>query len=137
MAAYLHDGITLYLDRLYDWDEYFRLRKGDGVDVGAEREALREVLATCAEICASIEPESRAGWYEAAKLENGQVVRTATGRNSDEVQQSSWDVRDLIGHQVWLQILDTSSAAGRYILADHLVQSAHRKGRLIRAASGR
>ena len=84
MAAYLHDGISLYLDRLYDWDEYFRLRKGDGVDVAAEREALREVLATCAEICASLEPESRAGWYEAAKLENGEVVQPAHVRNGYE-----------------------------------------------------
>jgi hypothetical protein len=40
MAAYLHDGIALYLDRLYDWDDYFRLRKGDDVDVDAERAAL-------------------------------------------------------------------------------------------------
>ena len=84
MAAYLHDGIALYLDRLFDWDDYFRLRKGEGVDVKAEREALRGVLATCAEICAALEPESRAGWYDAAALENGVVVQPAHVRNGYE-----------------------------------------------------
>jgi hypothetical protein len=81
MAAYLHDGIALYLDHLFDWDDYFRLRKGDSVDVAAERAALRGVLETCAEICAQIEPEALAGWWEAAKLENGEVVQPAHVRN--------------------------------------------------------
>jgi alkylation response protein AidB-like acyl-CoA dehydrogenase len=84
LAAYLHDGIALYLDQLIDWDDYFRLRKGDGVDVDAERAALRGVLETCAEICAEIEPEARAGWYEAAKLENGVVIQPAHVRNGYE-----------------------------------------------------
>ncbi len=84
MAAYLHDGIALYLDRLIDWDDYFRLRKGEGVDVDAERAALRGVLETCAEICASMEPESRAGWWEAATLENGVVVQPAHVRDGYE-----------------------------------------------------
>ncbi len=84
MTAYLHDGIALYLDRLIDWDDYFRLRKGDGVDVAAERAALRGVLETCAEICASIEPESRAGWWQPALLENGVVVQPAHVRDGYE-----------------------------------------------------
>ena len=66
-------------------------------------------------------------------LDNDQVVRTATGRNSNQLEQSSWDVRDLIGRKVRLQIVDKSSAAGGYILADQFVQSVHRTGRLIRA----
>ena len=33
MTTYLHEGIALYLDRRIDWDDYFRLRKGDAVDV--------------------------------------------------------------------------------------------------------
>ena len=81
MAAYLHDGIALYLDHLIDWDDYIRLRKGDDADVAAEREALRGVLETCAEICESIEPASRAGWWEPAKLENGEVVPPAHVRD--------------------------------------------------------
>jgi len=84
MADYLHDGITLYLDRLLDWDEYFRLRKGEATDLEAERSALRGVLETCAEICSSIEPEARAGWYEAAKLENGEVVQPDHVKNGYE-----------------------------------------------------
>ncbi|MFI5316605.1 MAG: acyl-CoA dehydrogenase family protein [Myxococcota bacterium] len=74
MAAYLHDSVLLYLERLIDWDDYFERRKGDAADLAAERAALRSLLETAAEICAKIEPESRAGWWEAARLENGEVV---------------------------------------------------------------
>ncbi len=84
MAAYLHEGIALYLDHLFDWDDYFRLRKGDAVDVAAERAALRGVLETCAEICAEIEPEALAGWWDSAKLENGVVVQPAHVKNGYE-----------------------------------------------------
>ncbi len=68
MAAYLHDGFLVYLDHMVDWEGYFDLRKGGGVDVDAEREALRGVLDTCAEICAGIEPDARAGWEESSTL---------------------------------------------------------------------
>ena len=37
-----------------DWDNYFRLRKGDDVDVELERDALVSVLETSAEICREI-----------------------------------------------------------------------------------
>ena len=53
MAAYLHDGFLVYLDKMVDWEGYFDLRKGSGVDVDAEREAMRGVLDTCAEVCAT------------------------------------------------------------------------------------
>src|SRR5262249_34927426 len=75
MASYLHESIALYLDKLIDWDEYWTRRKGDDVDVAAERAAQRTLLETCAEICASIEPEARSGWWEPAKLVNGEVVQ--------------------------------------------------------------
>ena len=74
MADYLHGSILLYLDRLLDWDDYFARKKGDGVDLATERQALRSLLETCAEICAKIEPEARAGWWEPATLANGEVV---------------------------------------------------------------
>jgi len=74
MADYLHDSVLLYLDKLLDWDDYFARKKGDAADLAAERQALRSLLETCAEICAKIEPEARAGWWEAARLENGEVV---------------------------------------------------------------
>ncbi len=73
MAAYLNDGMLLYLDHLVDWDTYFRWRKGDDADVPTERETLRVICDTAAEICASIEPAARADWEESARLENGEV----------------------------------------------------------------
>ncbi|MBW2280189.1 MAG: acyl-CoA dehydrogenase family protein [Deltaproteobacteria bacterium] len=75
MASYLHDGILVYLEGLVDWDHYFHYRKGDGVDVDAERAALRGVLETCGEVCAEIEPMAREGWEKAAVLEDGEVVK--------------------------------------------------------------
>jgi alkylation response protein AidB-like acyl-CoA dehydrogenase len=77
MASYLHDGILLYLQDLVDWDGYFRLRKGDDVDVEAERGALVTVLETLAGICEEIEPEAREGWEEPAKLVDGEVIQPA------------------------------------------------------------
>jgi len=74
MADYLHGSVLLYLDKLIDWGDYFARTKGDGVDASAERQALRSLLETCAEICAKIEPEARAGWWEPARLEHGEVV---------------------------------------------------------------
>ncbi len=74
MAAYLHDGVLLYLNQLVDWQSYYRLRKGDDVDVEAERAALLSVLETASEICALIETESRAGWDRPARLVDGDVV---------------------------------------------------------------
>jgi hypothetical protein len=73
MSAYLHDAMLLYVEKLVDWDSYYRARRGEGVDVDAERAALRGVLETCAEIAAQIEPRAREGWAEAARLENGRV----------------------------------------------------------------
>ncbi len=72
--SYLSDGILVYLNELADWDAYFEHYKGGDVDTQAERQALLGVLETCAEICAEIEPEARAGWNEAARLVDGQVV---------------------------------------------------------------
>jgi alkylation response protein AidB-like acyl-CoA dehydrogenase len=74
MSAYLHDAMLLYVEKLIDWDAYFRARRGAGVDVAAERAALRGVLDTCAEIAAQIEPRARAGWAKAVRLEDGKVV---------------------------------------------------------------
>jgi len=85
MAAYLHDAVLLYLDKLVDWDDYYARRKGDGADLGAERGALRSLLETAAEICTKIEPEARAGWWEPAKLSNGEVVHPEHVRHGYEL----------------------------------------------------
>jgi alkylation response protein AidB-like acyl-CoA dehydrogenase len=70
---YLNPAMLLYLTRLLDWDTYLSRRKGPDVDVRAEREALLEVVRTCASICADLEPAARAGWELEAALERGEV----------------------------------------------------------------
>ncbi len=77
MTPYFHDGLRLYLGEGVDWDSYFTLRKGDSADPAAERAALLEILETAAQICQGLEPELRAGWAEAARLEDGEVVYPA------------------------------------------------------------
>jgi alkylation response protein AidB-like acyl-CoA dehydrogenase len=74
MAGYLNDAILLYINQLVDWDSYFRLKKGEDVDVRAEREALVGVLQTAAEVCRETEAEARAGWGEDPTLVDGEVV---------------------------------------------------------------
>jgi alkylation response protein AidB-like acyl-CoA dehydrogenase len=74
VATYLHDGFLVYLDKLVDWERYFDLRRGGNLDVDAERDAMRGVLDTCAEICASIEPASRAGWEQSSSLSDDHVT---------------------------------------------------------------
>src|SRR5262249_36430045 len=85
MAAYLHDSVLLYLEKLVDWDDYYARRKGDGADLAAERGALRSLLETAAEICTKIEPEARAGWWEPAKLVNGEVIHPDHVRHGYEM----------------------------------------------------
>ena len=74
MSAYLNDVIRLYLDELVDWEAYFAWSKGGVPDVDAERDALLGIVETAAQICAGLEPETRAGWDEEAQLEDGVVV---------------------------------------------------------------
>jgi alkylation response protein AidB-like acyl-CoA dehydrogenase len=74
MAGYLHDGILLYLGELVDWKEYFRLRRGEGVDVETELAALQTILETVAALCEEIEPAAREGWTDEAKIVDGDVV---------------------------------------------------------------
>ncbi|HTO52290.1 MAG TPA: acyl-CoA dehydrogenase family protein [Myxococcota bacterium] len=85
MAQYLHDSVLLYLEKLVDWDDYYARRKGDGADLAAERGALRSLLETAAEICTKLEPEARAGWWEPARLENGEVVQPPHVRHGYEM----------------------------------------------------
>ena len=74
MAGYLSDGVLLYLDQLVDWDTFFRWRKGEDCDVATERETLRVVLDTAAEVCSSIEGDARQGWELVAELHDGKVT---------------------------------------------------------------
>ncbi len=74
MIPYLSDVIRFYLSDGIDWGSYFSMKKGAEADVTVERDALTEIVATAAKLCASLEPEMRAGWARAARLENGEVV---------------------------------------------------------------
>jgi hypothetical protein len=74
MIPYLSDEIRFYLRDGVDWAAYFSMRKGAAADPAAERAALEEILATAAGLCASLEPELRAGWAQEARLELGEVV---------------------------------------------------------------
>lgn len=101
MAGYLNDGVLLYLDHLVDWDTFFRWRKGDDCDVATERETLRVVLDTAADVCESIEGDARQGWDQAAELRDGEVVvppHIAAGYEKlKETGLVSWGVSEQYG----------------------------------------
>ncbi len=99
MAGYLHDGILLYFRELVDWDGYYRLRKGDDVDLEAERGALLTVLETLAGICQEIEPEARKGWEEPARLVDGEVVQPEHVRKGYERLREAGLVSLVIGEE--------------------------------------
>ena len=75
MIPYDSPIVSLYLDALIDWDEYFAMRLGPGADLAAERATLASVLESAARICTELEPKLRAGWHHAARLaDDGRVV---------------------------------------------------------------
>ncbi|MCF7709125.1 MAG: glycoside hydrolase family 32 protein [Verrucomicrobia bacterium] len=65
-------------------------------------------------------------------LLNGEIVRTATGTNtspggSEELSWYTWDVSDLKGSEVVVQIVDNHTGGWGHINVDHIVQSDSRK----------
>ncbi len=74
MSGYLNDVVRLYLRELVDWESYFGWRKGPEADIEADRNAMGDILETAAQICSELEQETRAGWEQEAKLEDGHVV---------------------------------------------------------------
>lgn len=54
-------------------------------------------------------------------LVDGKIVKSATGRNSDEMYAASWDVSSWGGKQARLEIVDEASGGWGHILVDHLV----------------
>jgi uncharacterized protein (DUF608 family) len=53
-------------------------------------------------------------------LIDGKVVRTATGRNAEQLEPRAWDVRDLAGKQARLQILDAQKGPWGHINVDSI-----------------
>ncbi len=61
-------------------------------------------------------------------VENGKVVRTATGPNrrpggSERLAWEGWDVSELIGRSVSVEIVDSRKGSWGHLTIDHLVQS--------------
>jgi fructan beta-fructosidase len=49
---------------------------------------------------------------------NGQVVRSTTGADSENLDWTSWDLSDLIGQQAQIQVVDHNTGGWGHILAD-------------------
>jgi sucrose-6-phosphate hydrolase SacC (GH32 family) len=50
----------------------------------------------------------------------GQVVRTATGANAEQLVPTTWDVTDLIGQSAVIEIVDLSTTGWGHILIDEI-----------------
>jgi sucrose-6-phosphate hydrolase SacC (GH32 family) len=51
---------------------------------------------------------------------DGEVVRSATGTNSEALDWAAWDVRDLAGQEAHIQILDQNTGDWGHILVDQV-----------------
>jgi len=51
---------------------------------------------------------------------NGQVVRTATGQNSERLAWTSWNVSDLVGQSAQIQVVDNGTGSWGHILLDQV-----------------
>ncbi|HLW67147.1 MAG TPA: glycoside hydrolase family 32 protein [Gemmataceae bacterium] len=65
-------------------------------------------------------------------LIDGNVVHTATGPNdkpggSEQLDWHTWDVRDLIGKSVVIEIVDNRKGGWGHICVDHIIQSEKKK----------
>lgn len=54
---------------------------------------------------------------------DGKIVRTATGRNSEQLLSERWDVSEFIGKEARLEIVDMETGGWGHILVDHIVFS--------------
>jgi fructan beta-fructosidase len=52
-------------------------------------------------------------------LVDGEVVRTATGSNSEQLDWTAWNVDDLIGESAQIQVVDRNTGGWGHILADN------------------
>ncbi|NYI99672.1 levanase [Nocardioides thalensis] len=52
---------------------------------------------------------------------DGEVVRTATGSNSESLDWESWDVRDLVGESATIRLVDNNRSGWGHLLADQFM----------------
>ncbi len=64
--------------------------------------------------------ETGAGATAVNLLVDGEVVRTASGRNSEQLEWVSWDVSPLRGRQARIEIVDRNSGGWGHVLADEI-----------------
>ena len=50
---------------------------------------------------------------------DGEVVRSATGSNSESLDWTGWNLRDLIGETAQIQLVDRNTGGWGHLLADH------------------
>ncbi|GAA4558222.1 GH32 C-terminal domain-containing protein [Streptomyces collinus] len=56
-------------------------------------------------------------------LVDGQVVRSATGKDAEALNWASWDVSDLAGKKAQIKIVDNNSGGWGHLNVDHIVMS--------------
>ena len=54
---------------------------------------------------------------------NGQVVRTATGNDSEKLDWASWNVKEFVGQQAHIKVVDNNRFGWGHILADEFMLS--------------
>ncbi|MBB5803016.1 levanase [Saccharothrix ecbatanensis] len=52
---------------------------------------------------------------------DGEVVRSATGKDSEALNWASWDVRDLAGRKARFEVVDANTGGWGHILVDHVM----------------
>jgi alkylation response protein AidB-like acyl-CoA dehydrogenase len=68
VSDYFNPTMRLYVDRLVDWEEILRLRRGEAIDRESEIGAYRTVLETVASLAQSFERPARENWAAEAEL---------------------------------------------------------------------
>jgi fructan beta-fructosidase len=58
-------------------------------------------------------------------LIDGKVVKSATGRNSDELEPQSWDVKPFHGHRAKIEIIDVATGDWGHVSVAHIIATDH------------